>query len=92
MLETFLPTVDTSQGTVFGPDQHTILQQDWPSATYVWMSRVEYSVHHTPFPGWLLERFTAMYEAAREPLAPFGTVSEEVQSFYDVASTGGIFS
>jgi hypothetical protein len=33
-----------------------------------------------------------MYDAAREPLAPFGTVSEELQSFYDVASTGGIFS
>lgn len=59
VLESFFPTVDTSQGTVFGPDQHTLLQQDWPSAAYVWVSRVEYSVHHTPFPGWLFERFTA---------------------------------
>jgi hypothetical protein len=42
MLETLFPTVDTSQGSGFGPDQHTLLQQDWPSDVYVWMSRVEY--------------------------------------------------
>jgi hypothetical protein len=98
MLETLFPTLDTSQdagglGGGFGPDHHVLLQGEWPSAVYVWMSRVEYSVHHTPFPTWLSARFERMYEAAREPLAPFGTyTSEELRMFYDVASMGGHFS
>jgi hypothetical protein len=95
ILETFFPTVDTSQvapDAGFGRDQHFLLQRDWPSTVYVWMSRVEYQVHQTPFPTWLFNRFTSMYDTAQEPLAPFGTVSEELQVLYDVGSTGGRFS
>jgi hypothetical protein len=97
MLETLLPTVDTREDAAdFGdqpnPDQHFLLQGDWPSEVYIWTTRVEYFVHHTPLPEWLFRRFEEMYEAAREPLAPFGTyTSEERRVFYDVASMGEIF-
>lgn len=99
MLETLFPTVDTSQGgDALGgeglrPDEHRLLQAEWNSAVYMWMSRVEYSVHQTPLPAWLFSRLERMYEQAREPLAPFGAyTSEERRVFYDVASMGGKFS
>jgi len=34
MLEELFPTVDTS-GNGFAPDQHFLLQEDWPSDVYV---------------------------------------------------------
>ena len=99
MLETLFPTVDTSRdGDVLGgeglrPDEHRLLQAEWPSAVYMWVSRIEYSVHQTPFPAWLFSRLEQMYEQAREPLAPFGAyTSEELRVSYDVASMGGRFS
>jgi hypothetical protein len=99
MLETLFPTVDTSRdvdalgGEDLRPDEHRLLQAEWPSTVYVWLSRIEYSVHQTPFPAWLFSRLDQMYEQAREPLAPFGAyVSEERRVSYDVASMGGMFS
>ena len=92
MIEELFPSVDTSDNG-FGSDQHFLLQDDWPSDVYVWVSRLEYSVHQTPFPGWLSMRLSSMYEDVRERLEPFGTyASESYKTFYDVASMGGRFS
>src|SRR5690349_380345 len=75
MLETLFPSVDTSRDAVnlgsepLASDRHVLLQGDWPSDVYVWVTLVEYSVHQTPLPAWLFRRFEGMYEAARESLA-----------------------
>ena len=47
MLEKLFPSVDTS-GDGEEPDQHFLLGGS--SNEYLWMSRLEYSVHQTPFP------------------------------------------
>jgi hypothetical protein len=92
MTEELFPTIDTSEDG-FGPDQHFLLQDDWPNDVYVWVSRLEYSVHHTPFPGWLSMRLSSMYEDVREKLEPFGAyTSEGGKTFYDVVSMGCRFS
>ena len=92
MLEELFPTIDTSEDG-FAPDQHFLLQEDWPSDVYVWMSRVEYPVHHTPFPLWLSTRLSDMYEDAREKLEPFGAyTSDTLAVSFDVASMHGRFS
>jgi hypothetical protein len=46
VLEELFPSVDTS-GDGSAPDQHYHYQKDWPSDVYVWMTRLEYSVHQT---------------------------------------------
>jgi len=92
MLEELFPTIDTSEDG-FAPDQHFLLQEDWPSDVYVWMSRLEYSVHHTPFPQWLANRLHDMYENAQGKLEPFGSYTEDTLDIaFDVASMGGRFS
>jgi hypothetical protein len=92
MLEELFPTVDTSDKEG-APDQHFLLQEDWPSDVYVWMSRLEYSVHQTPFPQWLTGRLSDMYENAQGKLEPFGSYTENTLDIaFDVASMGGRFS
>jgi hypothetical protein len=99
MLEELFPTIDTSANAIdtsangFAPDQHFLLQEDWPSDVYVWMSRLEYSVHQTPFPQWLTGRLSDMYENAQGKLEPFGSYTENTLDIaFDVASMGGRFS
>jgi hypothetical protein len=92
MIGELFPTIDTSDNG-FGPDQHLLLQDDWHSDVYVWVSRLEYFVHQTPFPAWFSSRLGSMYEDAREKLEPFGAyTSEGLEISYDVASMGGRFS
>jgi hypothetical protein len=92
MLEELFPTIDTSKDG-FAPDQHFLLQEDWPSDVYVWMSRLEYLVHQTPFPQWLINRLSDMYENAQGKLEPFGSYTENTPDIaFDVASMGGLFS
>jgi hypothetical protein len=92
MLEELFPSIDTSEDG-FAPDQHFLLQEDWPSDVYVWMSRLEYSVHQTPFPVWLTGRLSDMYENAQGKLEPFGNYTENTLDIaFDVASMGGRFS
>jgi hypothetical protein len=92
MLEELFSTIDTSEDG-FAPDQHFLLQEDWPSDVYVWMSRLEYSVHQTPFPQWLTGRLSDMYENAQGKLEPFGSYTEDTLDIaFDVASMGGRFS
>jgi hypothetical protein len=92
MLEELFPTIDTSEDG-FAPYQHFLLQEDWPSDVYVWMSRLEYSVHQTPFPQWLTGRLSDMYENAQGKLEPFGSYTDDTLDIaFDVASMGGRFS
>jgi hypothetical protein len=92
MLEELFPTIDTSDDG-FAPDQHFLLQEDWPSDVYVWMSRLEYSVHQTPFPGWLSNRLFDIYENAQGKLEPFGSyTADTLDTAFDVASMRGRFS
>jgi hypothetical protein len=92
MLEELFPTIDTSDSRS-APDQHFLLQEDWPSDVYVWMSRLEYSVHQTPFPAWLSSRLSDMYENAQGELEPFGRYTKDtLDTSFDVASMGGRFS
>ena len=96
VLEELFPTVDTSgsaSGSGFVPDQHFLLQEDWPSDIYVWMSRVEYGVHQTPFPAWLSNRLSDMYQDAQAKLEPFGSYTADTLDIaFDVASMRGLFS
>ena len=92
VLEELFPSVDTS-GDGSAPDQHYLYQKDWPSDVYVWMTRLEYSVHQTPFPAWLSDRLFEMYEDARTELEPFGAYTANTLDLaFDVASMGGRFS
>jgi hypothetical protein len=89
MLEELFPTIDTSENGS-APDQHFLLQEDWPSDVYVWMSRLEYSVHQTPFPAWLSDRLFDMYQNAQEKLEPFGRYTKDtLDTSFDVASMRG---
>jgi hypothetical protein len=91
MLEELFPTIDTSEDG-FAPDQHFPLQEDWPSDVYVWMSRLQYSVHQTPFPTWLHNRLHDMYENAQGKLEPFGSYTvDTLDVSFDVASMLGMF-
>jgi hypothetical protein len=93
MLEELFPSIDTSEDG-FEADQHFLLQEeeDWPSDVYVWMSRLQYSVHQTPFPTWLHNRLHDMYENAQGKLEPFGSYTvDTLDVSFDVASMLGMF-
>jgi hypothetical protein len=92
MLEELFPSIDASDNG-FPPDQHFLLQEDWPSDVYVWMSRLEYSVHQTPFPVQLTDRLSDMYENAQGKLEPFGSYTVDTLNIsFDVASMHSRFS
>ena len=50
---------------------------------YVWMSRLEYTMHHHPLPNWLTQRVERQVQEAEEKLAPFGTITAST-TYYDV--------
>jgi hypothetical protein len=81
MLEKLFPSVDTS-GDGEEPDQHFLLGGS--SNEYLWMSRLEYSVHQTPFPTWLMDRVRAIQESAQGKLEPFATRTSS-ETYFDVA-------
>jgi hypothetical protein len=81
MLEKLFPSVDTS-GDGEEPDQHFLLGGS--SNEYLWMSRLEYSVHQTPFPTWLTDRVRRIQESAQEKLEPFATRTSS-ETYFDVA-------
>jgi len=92
MLEELFPSIDTSANG-FGADQHFLLQEDWPSDVYVWMSRLQYLAGQTPFPAWLTSRLSDMYENAQGKLEPFGSYTVDTLNIsFDVASMQGLFS
>jgi hypothetical protein len=81
MLEELFPAVNTNPDGE--PDQHFLLKSDTFGPEYLWMSRMEYWIHHTPLPNWLLNRVEEMPSSMRDKLERFGTrTSSDV--FYDV--------
>jgi hypothetical protein len=79
MLKELFPTVQTGPADM--PDQHFLLRG---GDSYVWMSRLTYAVHQTPFPVWLGDRVNEMYETVREKVERFGTQTS-LEICYDVA-------
>jgi hypothetical protein len=91
MLEELFPSIDTSANG-FQADRHSLLQKDWPSDVYVWMSELQYSAGQTPFPPWLTGRLHDMYENAQGKLEPFGSYTvDTLDVSFDVASMLGMF-
>lgn len=72
MLLELFPTVDTG-GEGEEPDQHVLLMDRQSSREYTWSARLNYSIHQTPTPDWLLNRVRDMHAAASDRVSPFGT-------------------
>ena len=83
MLDEVFPSIDTSsEGEA--PDQQVLLHGGSPNE-YVWMSRLEYWIHQTPFPTWLSNRVERTQELLQEKLTRFG-VRTSSELYYDVRS------
>ena len=84
MIKEIFPTVDTKDPGFgdTGPDQHYLLDGG-SDGEYVWMVRMEYFIHHTPTPTWLLDRVTESYSSVKDKIEPFGTLAS-TKLLYDV--------
>lgn len=84
MIREVFPAVNTQdpQAEDMGPDQHFLLASGG-GGEYVWMIRLEYFMHHTPLPNWLLNRVDESYSSVKDKIEPFGTLVS-TQLFYDV--------
>jgi len=84
MIKEIFPAVNT-QDSKFGemaPDQHFLLDGG-KEGEYIWMIRMEYFIHQTPSPNWLLIRAEEGYASVKEKVEPFGKlVSTSIH--YDV--------
>jgi hypothetical protein len=74
-------SVDTSGGDG-SPDTHMLLDA---KPDYIWMSRLEYAIHATPLPTWLLDRVAQLEEQAQTRVGANATIST-VGFHYDVAA------
>jgi hypothetical protein len=81
LLQEVFPSLDTS-GEGEGPDQHFLLN-DGARGEYLWMSRLEYSIHQTPLPNWLSARVNSMEEGVQEKLESLATRTSS-ELYYDV--------
>ncbi|MCZ7575366.1 MAG: hypothetical protein M5U01_42995 [Ardenticatenaceae bacterium] len=81
MLAELFPIIAT-HGENEGPDQHFLLSGG-SNNEYTWMSRLEYWIHQTPLPTWLLNRVERMGDEARGKLDRFGILASP-EIFYDV--------
>jgi hypothetical protein len=82
VLTELFPSIDTS-GDGEEPDQHFLLAGAVVPNEYVWLSRLEYQVHHTPLPQWLFNRVNRLRQESDGQLEAYGTRSS-VQVHYDV--------
>lgn len=82
MLEEVFPALNTSSDDE-ASDQHFLLQHNDP-AEYLWMTRLEYTIHQTPLPQWLSNRVARIQEETEEGLKAFGTRTAP-QIYYDVS-------
>ena len=82
MLEQVFPAVDTSEQDE-QPDQHFLLGSEMFGDDYVWMSRLEYWIHHHPLPNWLGQRVERQAKESGEKLEPFGRITSST-TYYDV--------
>lgn len=76
MLDEIFPAVNTQEpssvGAEAGPDHHRLLAgQSW-EGDYVWMIHLEYVIHHTPLPNWLVRRASESYERVADKINAFG--------------------
>jgi hypothetical protein len=74
MLDEVFPALDTSEEGE-AADQHFLLGSDTLGNDYVWMSRLEYWVHQTPLPNWLLQRVERQAKEGGVRLEPFATIA-----------------
>ena len=75
MIKEIFPAVDTKDPG-FGdtvPDQHYLLDGG-SDGEYVWMVRMEYFMHHTPTPAWLLNRVDESYSSVKDKIEPLGAL------------------
>ena len=86
MLKEIFPLVNTQDSTVdkngMAADQHFLLDGSVLS-DYVWMIRMEYSIHHTPLPTWLNKRAEESYNKVKNKIEEFATLVTTVV-MYDV--------
>lgn len=85
ILQELFPSVDTSSADLT-PDTHFLLNDD---PEYLWMSRLEYPIHATPVPTWLLDRITELKELASTKLSAMATITS-ANFYYDVGAWRGI--
>lgn len=76
MLDEIFPAVNTQgsglAGVEAGPDHHRLLAGQSREGDYVWMIHLEYAIHHTPFPNWLVRRASDSYERVADKIKAFG--------------------
>jgi hypothetical protein len=82
MLGEVFPALDTSEEGE-APDQHFLLGSQMFGDDYVWMSRLEYWIHHDPLPTWLGQRVERHVQEVKEKIEPFGTITSST-TYYDV--------
>jgi hypothetical protein len=84
MIREIFPAVNTQEPGVedMGPDQHFLLDGG-SDGEYVWMIRLEYFIHQTPTPNWLLNRVTESYSSVKDKIEPFGSLVS-TRLLYDV--------
>ena len=81
ILDELFPTVDTSSDGL-KPDEQLLLSDEHQ---YLWTTRLEYPVHATPFPTWLLDRVTQLKDQAQTKLSAMATI-DSADLYYDAAA------
>jgi hypothetical protein len=84
-IENVLPDIDTNPDGGGDPDLHFLISRHELGDEYVCLSRLSYSIHHTPLPTWLLNRAEKITQGFRDKLGAFADIAEP-QVFYDVAA------
>lgn len=76
MLDEIFPTVNTQElsvaGVEAGPDHHRLLAGQLREGDYTWMIHLEYAIHHTPLPNWLIRRASKSYASVADKIEAFG--------------------
>ena len=87
MLNEIFPAVNTQgsglAGADGGPDHHRLLAGQLSAREYIWMIHLEYFIHHTPLPNWLVKRASDSYEKVTDKIEAFGDKTA-TRILYDV--------
>ena len=83
LLEEVFPAMNTNEDQEGEPDRHFLLGREMFGDDYVWMSRLEYWIHHHPLPNWLTQRVERQVKEAEGKLAAWGTITGST-TYYDV--------
>jgi hypothetical protein len=79
-----LPSFNTNPDSSGAPDLHLLISRSQLGRDYVCLSRLSYSIHHTPLPNWLLNRAEEVGKILQKKLEGVAEVTNR-QVFYDVA-------